>query len=128
MSNTKNNSRTRYPTPEYRRIALAPSIIGTIVLLAGVALVDSDGYLVIQFIVAIFALIIGYFAWQAKQWWWIIPLVAIAVVWNPVFPITIDGDLWLILHYVAAIVFIAAGVLIKVRNEDDKNRRQVKGT
>ena len=128
MSNTKNNSKTRYPTPEFRRIALAPSIIGTIVLLAGVALVDSDGYLAIQFLVAILALIIGYFAWQAKQWWWIVPLVAIAVVWNPVFPITIDGDLWLVLHYVAAIVFIAAGVLIKVPNEEDRNKRAGKAT
>ena len=121
--NTKRGSTDRYPTPQYRRTALAPAILATIVLLAGVALVDSDAYLFIQFAVAILALIVAVFAWQAKQWWWLLGLVPIAVVWNPIFPITIDGDLWLGLHYVAAIVFLAAGILIKVPNEDDRNKR-----
>ena len=126
MSNTKSTSKSRYPTPEYRRTALAPSILATIVLLAGVALIGSDGYLIIQFLVAILALIVAFFAWQARQWWWSVPLVAIAVLWNPVFPITIDGDVWLALHYIAAIVFIAAGILIRIPNEDDRNKRPVK--
>ena len=126
MSNTKSTSKSRYPTPEYRRTALAPSILATIVLLAGVALVGSDGYLIIQFLVAILALIVAFFAWQARQWWLSVPLVAIAVLWNPVFPITIDGDVWLALHYIAAIVFIAAGILIRIPNEDDRNKRPVK--
>lgn len=123
MSNTKSTSKSRYPTPEYRRTALVPSIIGTLILLAGVALVDSDSYIVIQYLVAIFALIVAVIAWQAKHWWWLVALVPMAVVWNPIFPITIEGDLWLGLHYVAAIVFIAAGVLIRVKNDEDRNKR-----
>ena len=123
MSNTRNAGKSRYPTPEYRRTALAPSILATIVLLAGVALVDSDAYLVIQFLVAILALIVAVFAWQARQWWWLAGLAPIAVLWNPVVPLEIDGDLWLGLHYVAAIVFIAAGVLIRIKNDEDRNKR-----
>ena len=116
----------RYPTPQFRRMALAPAIVATIALLAGVGAIGGDLYLLIQFLVAILALIVAVFAWQAKQWWWIIVLVPIAVIWNPVFPLTIDGDLRLGLHYAAAIVFIAVGVLVKVRNPEDKNSGPVK--
>jgi hypothetical protein len=66
---------TSYPTPKFRRPALAPGILGAIVLIAGLALLDNPGgYLFIKFGVAILALIMCVFAWQARQWWWIIGL------------------------------------------------------
>jgi len=112
-----------YPTPRFRRTALAPAIVGALALLAGIALIDSDTFIVVNYVVSILALIVSVFAWQARQWWWLIGLVPIAVVWNPVFPVGLEGDAWLGLQYVAALVFIAAGVLIKIRNPEDRNRR-----
>ncbi len=115
---------TSYPTPEFRRTALAPGILGAIVLFAGFALLSSEGFVWIRFATSILALIISVYAWQAGQWWWLIGLVPIAVLWNPIFPIDIASDqVWLALQYVAAIVFIVAGVRIKVPNPDDRNRR-----
>ena len=118
-----NRGGQRYPTPEFRRMALAPAIVATIALLAGVAAIGGDVYVVVQFVVAIFALIVSVFAWQARQWWWLLVLVPIAVVWNPVVPIPIASGVQLVLHYAAALVFIAAGILIKVRNDEDRNSR-----
>ena len=107
-----------YPS-KVRRTALVPAILVVIALLAGVALIASDGFTVIRYVVSIFALIIAVFAWQARQWWWIIGLAPIAVLWNPVVPIDIgNADVWLGLQYVAALIFIAAGVLIKVRDDE----------
>ena len=106
-----------YPTRR-RRTALIPAVLVTIVLLAGAALIESDTFTVIRYVVSIFALIVAVFAWQARQWWWLIGLVPIAVLWNPVIPIDLGlPDLWLGLQYVAALVFVAAGILIRV---DDK--------
>ena len=102
-----------YPTNR-RRTALIPAIIAVIALLAGIALIGTDGFTVILYIVSIFALIVAVFAWQAGQWWWVIPMAAIAVLWNPILPITLGmPDLWLGLQYVAALIFIAAGVLVR---------------
>jgi hypothetical protein len=112
-----------YPTPQFRRTALAPGILGALVLLAGIALITSDGFTIIRFAASILALVVSVFAWQARQWWWLLGLVPIAVLWNPVFPIEIAGDPWLGLQYVGALVFIAAGILIKIRNPDDRNKR-----
>lgn len=107
-----------YPS-KVRRTALVPAILVVIALLAGVALIAGDGFTVIRYVVSIFALIIAVFAWQARQWWWIIGLAPIAVLWNPVVPIDIgNADVWLGLQYVAALIFIAAGVLIKVKDDE----------
>ena len=113
-----------YPSRR-RRTAIIPAVLAAIALLAGLALLESDAFLVIRFAVSILALIVAVFAWQARQWWWLIGLVPVAVLWNPVFPIDLGSpDLWLGLQYVAAIVFIAAGILIRVR--DDEGRQSAK--
>jgi hypothetical protein len=112
-----------YPTPEFRRTALAPGILGALVLLAGIALLGTDGFTVVRFAASILALIVAVFAWQARQWWWLIGLVPIAVVWNPVVPVELGDDGWLGAQYVGALVFIAAALLIKIRNPEDRNRR-----
>ncbi len=113
----------RYPTPEFRRLALAPSIIAAIVLLATVAVIGSDAYLIVRFVVCIFALIVAVFVWQSRAWWWLLLLVPVAVFWNPILPLGFDHDVWLIAHYVASLVFIVVGILVKVRNADDKNAK-----
>jgi hypothetical protein len=109
-----------YPSRR-RRTALIPALVAVIALIIGVAIIESDGFTVIRYIVSIFAAIVGVFAWQARQWWWLLGLVPIVVLWNPVLPIqTGVPDLWLGMQYVAALVFIAAGILIRV--DDDEKR------
>lgn len=109
-----------YPSRS-RRTALAPGILATIALLIGVALIDSGLFIIIRYVVAILALIVAVFAWQAGQWWWSVVMVAIGVLWNPVFPINLgQPDLWLGLQYAAGILFIIAGVLVKVADNGKK--------
>ena len=103
-----------YPTRR-RRTAIIPAVLAAIALLAGLALLNSEGFIVIRFAVSILALVVAVFAWQAKQWWWLIGLVPIAVLWNPAFPIDLGNEtLWLALQYVAAIVFLICGFFIRV--------------
>ena len=114
---------TSYPTPEFRRPAFAPGILGAIVLMAGLALLDNPGgFLLIKFGVAILALIMCVFCWQAGQWWWIVGLGVIAVVWNPVVPFAFSGQVWVAAQFVAALGFVAVGLRVKVINPEDRNR------
>ena len=113
-----------YPTPKFRRTALAPGILGVIVCLAGLAAIDGGIFTLIRYLVAIIALIVAVFAWQAKKWWWLIGLVPIAILWNPIFPITLTHDQWLYAHYVAALIFFLCAAFIRVINPDDRNRRK----
>lgn len=111
-------TRTRPAAPPLRqRNALAPGILGSAALIAGIALIGGEFQIVIHFVVAILAIIIGWFAVQSAQtggtpWWWAVPMAIIAVVWNPVFPFAFDQPVWLVAHIVGAAVFLAAGALI----------------
>ena len=114
-----------YPTKSFRRTALAPGILGAIVLLAGLALLTTTEFFWIKTVTAILAAIVAVFAFQARQYWWLPFLAAIVVLWNPVWPIDLHQDyVWLILQYVAVVLFIVCGILIKVPNEDDQNARK----
>jgi hypothetical protein len=116
-------SRDRYGRPAFRRPALAPGLLAAVALLIGIALIESEAFLVIRFVVAILALIVVVFAFQARHWWWIPIMLAIAVAWNPVFPLDIAGPWWLGAQYLAILVFVLAGVLIRVPVTDEDRKR-----
>jgi hypothetical protein len=113
-------SRDRYGRPAFRRTALAPGLLAAVALLVGVALIEQGGFIAIRYVTAILALIVMVFAFQARHWWWIPFMLAIAVAWNPVFPLPLEGPVWVGAQYVAILVFALAGVLIKtpVKPED----------
>lgn len=96
------------------RLALLPALLAAIVVIAGLALVGTGGYLWIRYGVSILALICCVFAGQAKAWWWLIGLVPVAVVWNPVWPVTLPDLAFSLLSLAAAAILIAAGVVIRV--------------
>lgn len=99
--------------PELRRYALAPGLLAAVVLLAGSALIESEWFTAIRFAAAILALICLVFAVRAKHWWWAPAYAAIAVLWNPVVVIAVPQPWWSGAQYLAAVVFVVAGVLIR---------------
>jgi hypothetical protein len=115
--------RDRYGRPAFRRTALAPGLLAAIALLVGVALIESDGFIVVRFVVSILALIVVVFAFQARHWWWIPPLLAVAVVWNPVVPFNFAGPWWIAAQYVAILLFVLAGVFVKVPVKPEDSKR-----
>jgi hypothetical protein len=114
MAETSKQGRDRYGRPAFRRTALAPGLLASVALLVGVALIESEAFIVMRFVVSILALIVMVFAFQARHWWWIPIMLAIAIVWNPVYPLDITGPWWLGAQYVAILAFVLAGIFIKV--------------
>lgn len=106
--------------PGYRRLALAPGLIAVLALLIGVMILDDGPSLVIRYIATIFAAIVAVFAVQAAQWWWLPLLAAIAVLWNPVWVVDVPAPWWQGAQYVAILVFLVAGWLIKVPVAEDR--------
>jgi hypothetical protein len=113
----------RYKTPTARRMALAPGLLGAIVMLAGLALLDNEGgFVIIRYGAAILAAIVGWFAIQGRAWWALPLLAAILVIWNPVFPFLWHGQLWVAGQFVAAIVFVLCALLVRVRAKREDAR------
>lgn len=106
----------RKRTPSvYQRNALAPSLIAAAVLFLAPVLLTGSWSTVVLFVISILAIIVGWFAFQARQWWWIPVFIAVAVIWNPVLPFPFTGPTWIGVQPVAAVVFLVAGGLIKVK-------------
>ncbi|WP_431220728.1 DUF6804 family protein [Leifsonia xyli] len=107
-------SRPRTPQqPTFNRAALAPGMLGALILLFGLAL-GGDWYLYVRYAVSILALILCVFAGQAKSWWWFAGLIPIAVLWNPVWPVAWLTAALPLLSLAAAAVFVVAGLTIKI--------------
>ena len=102
---------------EYQRNALAPGILGAVVLLFAPFAVDTEWFTLVQYLVAILAAIVAWFALQARHWWWLVVFVPIVVLWNPVWPFDFSGQLWLAAQFIAAAAFLLAGVLIRSPRE-----------
>lgn len=117
-------SRTpKKPTkPEFSRAALVPGLVGAIALLFGLVWLESWWFIVILFVTAIMALILCVYAIQAKAYWWLLGLVPIAIIWNPILPLGLSGQGWQFLQLAGALVFVFSALLIKVPNDPDPVR------
>lgn len=121
MSSSRPSS--RYGDPGFRRLALAPGLLAAVVLFVGIALLEEDAFVYVSWGVAVLALIVLVFAFQARQWWWLPVFAAVAVIWNPVAPFGFSGIWWLGAQYLAVLAFVAAGVLVKVPVPAGESRR-----
>ena len=125
MSSASSRPPGRYgtkPDPGVRRLALVPGLIAAVALLIGVTVLDDGPFIVVRYIAAIFAAIVAVFAFQAKQWWWLPLFAVIAVAWNPIWPLPLEGTWWQGAQYVVAAVFLLAGWFIKVPIPEDQRR------
>jgi hypothetical protein len=116
-------TRIRGEQPRLIRPAFLPGILGAVAAFAGTGLVGSDAYLIIRFAISILALIMAVFAVQGRRFPWVLPLAALAIVWNPVVPFDFTGLPWLLAHIGAAAAFLVIGFLLKVPDQEQKRRR-----
>lgn len=94
-------------------MALAPGLLGAIVAIVGVSAIGHELFIVVSFVISLLALIVGWYAVQSRHWWWLPLPPAIAVVWNPVYPLTLAEEVWQLLQYVADAGFIVTGLPIR---------------
>jgi hypothetical protein len=95
------------------RPGMPPALLGSIVLLATIGLIGTDSYLYVRYAGSILGLIFVVIAIQYRKWWWGLPMLPLAVLWNPVWPFEFDSNAWQILILIGSAVFIAAGVLFR---------------
>jgi len=96
-----------------QRNALVPGFIALATLVFGTALIGTELFTIVRFLISILALIVVWFAVQARQWWWIPLFIGVAVLWNPVVPLPFTGIFWVLAQPLAGSFFVLAGILIR---------------
>lgn len=103
--------------PTFQRNAFAPGILAAIALVAAQLWLAGAWDDVLRYVIAILALVVAWFAVQAKAWWWVPVFAAVAIAWNPVMPFDLSGPVFFWAHLVAAVAFVVAGFTIKTPRE-----------
>ncbi|GAB2526480.1 DUF6804 family protein [Paramicrobacterium agarici] len=97
------------------RPSLLPAVLGAMALLAGLALITTDLFLYVRFAASILSLIMIVMTIQTKKWYWGLPLLAIAVMWNPAWPVQLPPQGWELASLLGSGLFITVGMLFRVR-------------
>ncbi|PPG20375.1 DUF6804 family protein [Rathayibacter toxicus] len=100
------------------RMALAPGILTAIILLAGLPLVGGSSSDLIRYPVAILTAVMCWFVIRARAFLWLIALVPLVVLWNPVVPLSFPDAVWSSLHIAAVGVVCSVGMIVRVPSRD----------
>lgn len=106
-------SRMPAATPARTRPVFVPALLGAVVVMSGLFFLDLDAYTIARYAVSILALIVAVLVVQHGSPAWAVPMVVVAVLWNPVYPFAFSGLPWAAGHIVAAATFIAAALLVR---------------
>ncbi len=88
-------------------------ITGVMLLLAIPAIWPYSYFQLLRWVVAIVALYNAYTAYESKKSEWVVIMVAIAILFNPVSPIFLQKQTWVILDLISSIVMFVSISKIK---------------
>ena len=90
------------------------TIIAGIMLLLAIPTIFPYGYFqILRWVVAGVALYNAYTAYESKRNAWVLIMGAIAVLFNPIFPIYFQKETWVILDLIVSIIMFVSIIKIK---------------
>ena len=100
-------------TISYKNIASGISIV---MLLLAIPTFWSYGYYtLLRWVIAISALLSVWVAYNLNKKFWVFSMGIIALLFNPIVPVHLDKETWVIIDIVVAIIFLAS--IFKIKNK-----------
>ena len=93
---------------------LLPGVVTSLVLDATVPLIGNEWFDLARYAVSILGLIIAVLAMQHRWPLWMVLILPTAVLWNPVWPLRVQPDLWVAAHYIAGVMVLAVGAFARL--------------
>jgi len=89
---------------QYKNIV---SVVAIIMLLLAIPDIWPYGYyVVLRWVVAASALFLIWVSYELEKRIWLVPMAIIAILFNPIVPIHLDKETWVIIDFVVAIFFL----------------------
>ena len=98
-------------TITYKNIASGISII--MLLLAIPTFWPYGYYVLLRWVVALTAVFLLWLAYESKRTFWLFLMGMVAVLFNPIIPVHLDKETWVIIDLVVATLFLASIFTIK---------------
>jgi len=91
------------------------SIISIILLLIATLNLPYGYYTFLRIAITISAIYLANIAYKTKKDNWVILMGIVAVLFNPIFPIHLDKELWVIIDIIVAGLFLLSIFMIKLK-------------
>jgi len=104
-------------TIKYKNIA---SIISVIILFLAIPAIWPYGYYtLLRWVVALTAVFLVWIAYNLKKTFWVFLMGMVAILFNPIIPIHINKETWVIIDFITAVLFLVS--MFKVKIYERKN-------
>ena len=99
-------------TIKYKNIA---SVISVILLLLAIPAIWPYGYyILLRWIVSLSAVFLLWLAYELKKTFWLFLMGIVVILFNPIIPIHLDKETWIVIDFIVAILFLVS--IFKIRN------------
>lgn len=91
--------------------------ISTIMLLLAIPTFWPYGYYVLlRWVVTISAVFLLSLVYESKKTFWLFSMGIVAILFNPIIPVHLDKEIWIIIDLIAAILFLVS--IFKIKSKD----------
>jgi len=101
---------------KYKNIVSAISII---MLLLAISTFWAYGYYVLlRWIVTISAVFLLSLAYESKKTFWLFSMGIVAILFNPIIPVYLDKETWVVIDFIIAIIFLVSIFKFKLKTNN----------
>lgn len=98
-------------TTKYKNIT---SIISIIMLLLAIPAIWPYGYyILLRWVVTASAIFLIWVAYDLKKTFWLFSMVIVAILFNPIIPVHLDKETWVIIDFIVAVLFLISIFKVK---------------
>lgn len=96
------------------------SIISIILLLLAIPAIWPYGYyILLRWVIAVSAIFLIWVAYNFKKTFWLFLMGIIALLFNPITPIHLNKETWIVIDLIVAIIFLVS--IFKIKTHERKN-------
>lgn len=103
-------------TIKYKNIASGISII--MLLLAIPTFWPYGYYVLLRWVVTISAVFLLSLAYKSKKTFWLFLMGIVAILFNPIIPVHLDKETWVVIDLIVAILFLVS--VFKIKNYEQR--------
>jgi len=100
-----------------KRPGFIPALISAVMLFIAISRLPYAYYQLLRWIVCASAAYITFLSYESKKYFLLWPMGLIALLFNPLLPFHLDKDTWVVIDFIAAIVFLISIFVVKEQGE-----------
>lgn len=101
---------------KYKNIA---SVVSVVMLLLAIPDLPYGYYILLRWVITASAAFLIWISYKLERKIWLFLMVAVVILFNPITPIYLDKEAWVIIDFIVAILFLVS--IFKIKTHERRN-------